>query len=127
MQEESPHYPEESPEEDLSHQLRKQEQEIHSNLFLINKLFTLCCDAALTAEAMREKAEPLLEKLQKSNPIVAKEIREIIGSGDQMKVQAYFEEEMDQLTQTLSDELRQHKGINTRINKEKQDQRPTES
>ena len=114
-------------EDDLSHQLRKQEQEIHANLFMLNELFTLCCSAGLTVEEIRQKADPILEKLQKSNPLVANEIRGVLGSGDQMKMQAYFEQEKELLIQTLSDELTQHKGISTRLNREKSDQEPTDS
>lgn len=116
-----------NPEEDLSYQLRKQEQEIHGNLFMLNQLFNLCCSAALTVDEIRQKAEPILIKLQKSNPIVAKEIREILGCGDQTKVQAYFEQEKEQLIHTLSIEIQQHKGINRSINKEKTNHQPTDS
>lgn len=115
------------PEEDLSHELRKQEQEIHGNLFILNELFNLCCDATLSIEQIREKSEPIIAKLEKSNPIVAKEIREVLAAGDQVKAQTYFEHEKDQLIQTLSDELKQHKGIGTRINNEKNSQHPTDS
>jgi uncharacterized membrane protein YgaE (UPF0421/DUF939 family) len=110
-----------NPEEDLTQQLSKQEREIHSNLSMLNELYHLCCSATLTIEELRQKAMPILNKLQKSNPLVANEIRELLGSGDQMKVQAYFEKEQAQLIQTLSDELRQHQEINTKINKEKMD------
>ena len=106
-----------NPEEDLSKQLQEQEREIHNNLAMLNELYTLCCSATLTIQELRQKAKPILNKLQKSNPIVANEIRELLGSGDQMKVQAYFEQEQAQLIQTLSDELHQHKGINSKINK----------
>lgn len=115
------------PEEDLSHELRKQEQEIHGNLFMLNELFNLCCDATLRIEQIREKSEPIITKLEKSNPIVAKEIREVLAAGDQAKAQAYFEQEKDQLIQTLSNELKQHKGIGTKINHEKSSQYPTDS
>jgi len=110
-----------NPEEDLSKQLSKQEREIHSNLSMLNELYNLCCSATLTIEELRQKAMPILNKLQKSNPLVTNEIRDLLGSGDQIKVQAYFEQEQAQLIQTLSDELRQHKGINKQINKEKTD------
>ena len=116
-----------NPEEDLNEQLQKQEREIHRNLALINELFDLCCSAALTAEEILKKAEPILTKLHQSNPIVASEIREIMGSGDQLKMQAYFEEERVQLIQTLSQELSHHKGVNKLINKEKTDEQPTDS
>ncbi|QVL55123.1 MAG: hypothetical protein KFB95_07340 [Simkaniaceae bacterium] len=116
-----------TPEEDLARHLKQQEGEIHGNLFMLNQLFQLCADASLSEKDLLKQAVPIVEKLSKTNPMVAKEIKEVLATGDLKKIETYFEQEKDALIHTLTTEINEHKGINSRINKESDRTRPSGS
>ncbi len=115
------------PEDDLARELQKQEREVHSNLLIINEIFDLCCDEALSEKDLLEKAKPCIDKLSKTNPIVAEEIGEVLKTGDREKILTYFEEEKSTLTDTLANEIKKHKGLNLQINRERDWEHPTDS
>ena len=115
------------PEDDLAHELQKQERELHSNLLIINEIFDLCCDESLSKKELLKKTKPCIDKLSKTNPLVAKEIWEVLESGDREQIFAYFEEEKSTLTDTLANEMKKHQGINAQINREKEWKHPTDS
>ena len=116
-----------SPEEDLARHLKQQEGEIHGNLFMLNQLFQLCADTSVSEKDLLKQAIPIVEKLSETNPMVAKEIKEILATGDMKKIEAYFEQEKEALIHTLTTEINEHKGIGSRINKESDKNRPTGS
>jgi len=116
-----------NPEEDLSEELRKQQRDIHGNLFMLNQLFTLCCDESLSIPEIYKRAEPILEKIQKINPLIVKEIKAIFIKGNRHELQEYFEQEKQQLIEVLNDEIRQHQEINHKINERKTGDFPTDS
>jgi len=116
-----------SPEEDLDKELRKQERDIHGNLFHLNQLFTICCDESLSMDSLYTKCQPHLEKLKKGNPVVAHEIEALIQGQDRQKLLDYFEQEKQQLTQVLSDEVTKHQAVDKQINDMKTDRHPTDS
>lgn len=116
-----------SPEEDLSRHLNQHEHELHGNLFMMNQLFQLYSDSSKEEKSRLKEAMPIVDKLAESNPIVAKEIKEVLATGDIKKIEAYFQEETETLIQTLSSEIQEHKGINNRINKETIEDQPTDS
>ena len=113
-----------TPEEDLARHLKQQEGEIHGNLFMLNQLFQLCSDASLSEKDLLKQAFPILEKLSETNPLVATEIKEVLAIGDMKKIEAYFEQEKESLIHTLTTEIKEHKGISSRINKEADKNRP---
>ncbi|MCB1084759.1 MAG: hypothetical protein KDK60_01505 [Chlamydiia bacterium] len=113
------------PEKDLSHHLHNQEEEVHNNLFIINKLYKLCNNNSLSEVELVEKARPLIESLGKTNPIVAKELYEVLKSGDLEKINGYFKAEKAKLAEDLQREIKEHKGINQKINRETNDEHPT--
>ncbi|MCB1110362.1 MAG: hypothetical protein KDK64_05225 [Chlamydiia bacterium] len=116
-----------TPENDLARHLKNQEQNIHGNLFMLNQLFQIYCDDSLDEKKRLKQAIPLVDKLAESNPIVAKEIKDVLATGDPKKIEAYFKEEQDALIQTLTTEIQQHQDINKRINKENIEDQPTDS
>jgi hypothetical protein len=113
-----------TPEEDLARHLKQQEGEIHGNLFMLNQLFQICADASLSEKDLLKQACPIVEKLSETNPLVATEIKEVLATGDMKKIEAYFEQEKEALIHTLTTEIKEHKGISSRINKEADRNRP---
>ena len=107
-----------APEEDLTRHLKQQEREIHGNLFILNQLFQFCADGSLSEKDLLKQATPIIEKLSDTNPLVATEIKEVLTTGDMKKIEAYFEQAKEALTHTLITEIKGHKEINSRINKE---------
>lgn len=116
-----------APEEDLSFHINNQERELHGNLFILNALFQICSDESLSEKALLKQALPLVDKLAKSNAVVAKEIKEVLSTGNRQQIKAYFEQEKEALLDTLSSEIKEHKGINSHINKKKIEDLPTDS
>lgn len=116
-----------NPEEDLSQELRKQEREIHGNLFMLNKLFTLCCDQSLPLAEVHKRGEPILDKIKETNPQIVKEIEALFIRGDRQALEEYFEHEKQVLIEVLSDEMKHHGEINRKINENKTGELPTDS
>jgi len=116
-----------TPEEDLAKELHRQEREIHGNLFHINQLYGHCCDESLSMDELEQNCRPILEKLRKSNPIVANEIQELLSKKDRQKLLDYFETEKQNLIQVLQDETKGQYAIEKLINDIRNDKHPTDS
>ncbi len=83
------------PESNLTKKFKAQANELEDNLFTLNKLFELCCDSSLSEEELLQKATPLVEELAKSNPDVAKDLKEVLTSGNQSKIKAFFKKDIE--------------------------------
>ncbi|QVL56658.1 MAG: hypothetical protein KFB93_04555 [Simkaniaceae bacterium] len=84
----------ELPESNLTKKFMAQASQLEDNLFTLNELFQLCCDPSLSEADLLKKATPMVEKLAKSNPDVAKELKEVLTSGDQGKIKAFFDKDI---------------------------------
>ena len=85
----------ELPESNLTKKFKDQASQLEDNLFTLNELFQLCCDSSLSEDALLKKATPMVEKLAKSNPDVAKELKEVLTSGDHSKIKAFFDKDIE--------------------------------
>ncbi|MCB1072494.1 MAG: hypothetical protein H7A41_03740 [Chlamydiales bacterium] len=83
------------PETNLTKKFQAQAAQLEDNLFTLNELFQLCCDSSLSEDQLLKKASPLVEKLAKSNPEVAKELKEVLTSGDHSKIKAFFDKDIE--------------------------------
>lgn len=116
-----------TPEEDLAKELQKQEREIHGNLFHFNQLYVHCCDESLSMDEIERNCQPILEKLRKSNRLLADEVQELLSKKDRQKLLDYFEAEKQNLIQVLQDETKGVQAIEKMINDIRNDQHPTDS
>ncbi len=82
------------PESNLTKKFKEKAGELEDNLSTVNELFQLCCDSSLSESELLQKATPLVEKLSKSNPEVAKELKEVLTSGDHSKIKAFFDKDI---------------------------------
>ncbi|MCB1107458.1 MAG: hypothetical protein KDK76_05105 [Chlamydiia bacterium] len=112
-----------TPEEDLTHHLKYHEEELHTNLLILNQLSELCTNKNLTEKEFLKQAMPLINTFSESNPLVAKEIKEALAKGDRLKIKSTIDKEKEALIHTLSTEIKEHKGINSQINNDQ----PTDS
>jgi hypothetical protein len=116
-----------SPEEDLNQELKREEREIHKNLYLLHQIYEVIATETIPAEHLEEHVKVWMKELRKLNPEIAKEIDLLLASQDRKKMIAYFEKEKMILTQLLSDELKEHKQINRKVNDSKIEKFPTDS
>ena len=84
----------ELPESNLTKKFKDQAAQLEDNLLALNEILQLCCDSSLSEADLLKKAAPLVEKLSKSNPDVAKELKEVLISGDQSKIKAFFDKDI---------------------------------
>lgn len=84
----------ELPESNLTKKFKKQAEDLHDNLHTLNELFKLCCDSSLSESELLKKASPMVEKLGKRNPEVAKELKEVLLSKDHKKIKAFFDKDI---------------------------------
>lgn len=84
----------ELPESNLTKKFKEQAADLEDNLYTLNELFELCCDSSLSEDELLKKASPMVEKLGKKNPEVAKELKEVLLSGDHSKIQAFFDKDI---------------------------------
>ncbi|MEM8728223.1 MAG: hypothetical protein AAGE99_05970 [Chlamydiota bacterium] len=86
------------PESKLTKKFQSQAARLKDNLSTLNDLFQLCCDSSLSEKELLKKASPLVEKLAANNPDVAKELKEVLVSGDQEKIKAFFDQDIKRRT-----------------------------
>ena len=84
----------ELPESNLTKKFKEQAADLQGNLFMLNELFELCCDSSLSEDELLKKATPMVEKLGKKNPEVAKELKEVLLSKDHGKIKAFFDKDI---------------------------------
>lgn len=84
----------ELPESNLTKKFKAQANQLENNLITLNELFQLCCDSSLSEDELLKKATPMVKKLSESNPDVAKELKEVLISGDQSKIKAFFDKDV---------------------------------
>lgn len=84
----------ELPESNLTKKFKDQASQLEENLLTLNEILQLCSDSSLSEADLLKKAAPLVEKLSKSNPDVAKELKEVLISGDQSKIKAFFDKDI---------------------------------
>ncbi len=116
-----------NPEEELNQEVHRQERQLHSNLALLNQLFWLCADEALGEKQWQQRSQLILEQIMQTNPMVAKELHQLIDKGDRKEILVYFEREKDELIQTLSEEIQNRKGVDAKINRGKIEKFPSDS
>ena len=116
-----------SPEEDLSHQFQQQEYALHGNLFMLNQLFKICSHTSLSVDDVMKQASHILQEFSKTNPAVAKELHEVLETGDKSKINEYFTKEKDAIIETLTTEMQQNKSYQEYMNRKLEDEKPTDS
>ncbi|MCP5506288.1 MAG: hypothetical protein H7A38_05335 [Chlamydiales bacterium] len=84
----------ELPESNLTKKFKEQAADLQDNLHTLNELFELCCNSSLSEEELIKKAAPMVEKLGKKNPEVAKELKEVLLSGNHSKIKAFFDQDI---------------------------------
>ncbi|MDJ0651625.1 MAG: hypothetical protein QNJ27_01235 [Simkaniaceae bacterium] len=82
------------PESNLTKKFQDQVAQLEDNLFTLNELFQMCCSSSLSEEELLKKASPLVEKLAKNNPEIAKELKEVLTSGNHGKIKAFFDKDI---------------------------------
>lgn len=83
------------PDSKLTKKLQSLATELNDNLSALYEILKICSDASLSEDELLKKAAPMIAQLAKSNPEAGKDLKEVLMSGDQKKIKAFFNQDIE--------------------------------
>ena len=82
------------PESNFSKKLKEQAEQLNNNLSTLDEILKLCSNPSIGEDELLKQAGPMIQKLAKDHPHVAKDIQEVLISGEPTQVKAFFDKEI---------------------------------